>query len=158
MKIYCSLFLNNLQTVWPDGTYFFLICSSNTFLGTFLYFFHSQTFKIIHSYIYLFSRPPVSKWEYDRVMNKEMCRIVLMHLSSNIWCYCFEFLAHILANNSENWQCTILLDSQIVSCYYEFDTNTGSCVGLIGKVTEEDCCLNFYYGFKKVTGECMSCR
>ncbi|KAL2103303.1 hypothetical protein ACEWY4_000171 [Coilia grayii] len=49
-------------------------------------------------------------------------------------------------------------DSQLVSCYYEFDRHTGSCHGLIGNVTQDECCLSYYYGFRDESGECKSCR
>ncbi|XP_063064079.1 properdin-like [Engraulis encrasicolus] len=51
-----------------------------------------------------------------------------------------------------------ITDSQLVSCYYEFSRETGSCHRLIGNVTQEECCYNYYYGFINENGECQSCR
>ncbi|XP_041955132.1 properdin-like [Alosa sapidissima] len=50
------------------------------------------------------------------------------------------------------------IDSQLVSCYFKFDTDTGNCVSRIGDVTQDECCFNSQYGFKNENGECVSCR
>ncbi|XP_028850208.1 properdin-like [Denticeps clupeoides] len=47
--------------------------------------------------------------------------------------------------------------SQDVECYSEFDEVTGNCVGVLGHVKMEHCCLNTNYAYKE-KGECMSCR
>ncbi|XP_030048250.1 properdin [Microcaecilia unicolor] len=49
--------------------------------------------------------------------------------------------------------------SEGVSCYGNFDDSTGKCLDFISDdVTQEDCCLNLKYGFKRsADGSCEAC-
>ncbi|XP_043936226.1 properdin isoform X2 [Protopterus annectens] len=49
---------------------------------------------------------------------------------------------------------------QNVICYEHIDKNKGECMGILADdVSEEDCCLNINYGFKRDhTGSCEACH
>ncbi|KAK6467272.1 properdin-like [Huso huso] len=48
--------------------------------------------------------------------------------------------------------------SQLVSCYMEFDYQTGQCSRFLSaEVEQSDCCLNPAYGFINEAGKCQSC-
>ncbi|XP_017324454.1 properdin isoform X1 [Ictalurus punctatus] len=48
--------------------------------------------------------------------------------------------------------------SNLVQCYGTFHPTDGTCSNIMGKVPQDDCCMNPVYGFQDEDGVCKSCR